>query len=149
MKGPFAFLLCAIAVANAAHWPQFRGPGGLGIGEGAEPPAHFASSSNVLWKAALPAGHSSPCIWGNKIFLTGYDGKKLETICLDRATGTVLWRETAPAEKIEPAHRIANPASSTCATDGERVFSYFGSFGLLAYELNGKESWRVPLPAPM
>src|SRR5882724_1786919 len=152
-RGPqTSFLVVAFAATfacAAADWPQFRGPGGLGIGEGLEPPTHFNAASNVLWKAALPAGHSSPCISGNKIVLTGFDGKKLETVCLDRTTGTVLWRATAPAEKIEPAHRIANPASSTCATDGERVFTYFGSFGLLAYDFNGKEQWRVPLPAPM
>ena len=144
----FLFFVMAAAI-HGANWPQFRGPGGLGIGEGPEPPTHFNSSSNVLWKAALPAGHSSPCIWGNKIFLTGYDGKKLETIALDRNTGTVLWRETAPAEKIEPAHKIANPAASTITTDGEFAYAYFGSFGLLAYDLNGKESWRHPLPPPM
>ena len=150
MKGSFALLFCLVTVAApGANWPQFRGPGGLGIGEGPEPPTHFNSNSNVLWKTELPAGHSSPCIWGNKIFQTGYDGKKLETICLDRTTGTVLWRETAPAERIEPAHKIANPAASTTTTDGESVYSYFGSFGLLAYDFNGKEKWRRPLPAPM
>src|SRR4051794_27181051 len=121
------WLTAALAFAvtfpcSAANWPQFRGPDGLGIAEGAEPPAHFNATSNVVWKTELPAGHSSPCIWGNRIFLTGFDGKKLETLCFDRTTGTVLWRETAPATKIEPAHRIANPASSTCATDGEKVF---------------------------
>src|SRR5688572_20868201 len=127
MKRSLALLICLVTIASpGANWPQFRGPGGLGIGEGSEPPTHFNSSSNVLWKAALPAGHSSPCIWGNKIFLTGYDGKKLETMALDRNTGTVLWRETAPAEKIEPAHKIANPAASTMTTDGELAYAYFG-----------------------
>ncbi len=141
---------CALPITlSGAHWPQFRGWDGLGIAEGAEPPAHFNAESNVLWKTTLPTGHSSPCIWGNRIFLTGFDGTKLETICVDRNTGSVIWRATAPAEKIEPVHRIANPASSTCATDGVRLFSYFGSFGLIAYDFGGKERWRAPLPAPM
>ncbi len=150
MNRSIIFLFCVTAAPiHGANWPQFRGPSGLGIGEGPEPPTHFNSSSNVLWKTALPAGHSSPCIWGNKIFLTGYDGKNLETMALDRNTGTVLWRETAPAEKIEPAHKIASPAASTITTDGEFAYAYFGSFGLLAYDLNGKETWRHPLPPPM
>ena len=144
-----ALSLSCFAAEPVAQWPQFRGPGGLGIGEGAEPPTFFGTSSNVLWKTALPAGHSSPCLFGSSLFLTGFDGKKLETLCLDRITGAVRWRATAPAEKIEPAHRIANPAASTCVTDGERVFTYFGSFGLLAHDFAGKELWRVPLPAPM
>jgi outer membrane protein assembly factor BamB len=145
-----AGLVLVVALpCSAANWPQFRGSDGLGIGEGAEPPTHFGAASNVLWKTALPAGHSSPCIWGNRIFLTGFAGKKLETIALDRTTGTVLWRETAPAERIEPAHRIANPAASTPATDGDRIYSYFGSFGLITYDFDGKELWRMPLPPPM
>ena len=134
---------------HAAHWPQFRGPNGAGIGEGTEPPTHFGPTSNVLWKASLPAGHSSPVIWGNNVFVTGYDGQKLETICLDRTTGTVRWREKVPASRIEPAHRISSPASSTMTTDGELAYAYFGSFGVVAYDLDGREKWRVPLPQPV
>src|SRR5262245_44065364 len=84
-------------VCSAAQWPQFRGPDGLGVADGAAPPAHFGPGSNVLWKVPVPNGHSSPCIWNERIFLTGFDGKKLETICLDRATGASLWRQPAPA----------------------------------------------------
>jgi outer membrane protein assembly factor BamB len=135
--------------AGAAHWPQFRGPNGLGIAEGVEPPIFFNSQSNVLWRTALPQGHSSPCLWGDRIFLTGYDGQKLETIALDRTTGAVLWRKPAPAKKIEPVHRIASPASPTPVTDGERVYSYFGSFGVLACDPDGRELWRAPLPLPI
>lgn len=141
---------CAVVLpCSAAHWPQFRGPEGLGIAEGKEPPVHFGPGSNVWWKAELPAGHSSPCIWNERIFLTGHDGKKLERMGLDGRTGMVRWREAVPAGKIEPAHRISGPASSTAVTDGERVYFYFGSFGLLACDWNGGEVWRLPLPAPM
>src|SRR5262249_21723733 len=58
-------------------------------------------------------------------------------------------RVVAPAEKIEPVHRIGSPASPTPATDGERVVVYFGSFGLISYDLSGRELWRRPLPFPM
>ena len=136
-------------MAAELNWPQFRGPGGLAVAPTANPPIHFGPQSNVVWKTALPSGHSSPCIAGDRIFLTGFDAGKLETLCLDRRNGRVLWRKPAPAEKIEPTHRISNPAASTPATDGERVFVYFGSFGLLAYDTAGKEQWRHPVPTPM
>jgi outer membrane protein assembly factor BamB len=142
-------LLLSTSDILAADWPQFRGPGSLGIGEGPEPPVQFGTNANLLWKTSLPAGHSSPCIWGNRIFLTSIENKRLETLCLDRTSGTILWRKTAPTEKIEPAHRIANPAAATCATDGQTVFTYFGSFGILAYDLAGQERWQLPLPPPM
>ncbi|MEQ1858321.1 MAG: PQQ-binding-like beta-propeller repeat protein [Chthoniobacteraceae bacterium] len=142
------FALCA-AVAAQPQWPQFRGPGGAGVAVPSDPPVRFGPETGVVWKVALPSGHSSPCIWGDRIFLTAYDGTKLETLCLRRSDGTVLWRQVAPGESIEPTHRIGSPASPTAATDGERVFVYFGSFGLLAYDFDGKEQWRIPLPQPV
>jgi outer membrane protein assembly factor BamB len=147
----FALLLATVppAVAAELNWPQFRGPGGLGVAAGANPPVHFGPQSNVVWKTAISSGHSSPIIWGERIFLTGYAEAKLETLCLDRTSGRILWRQPAPAEKIEPTHRIGSPAASTPATDGERVFVYFGSFGLLAYDAEGKEQWRFAIPTPM
>jgi outer membrane protein assembly factor BamB len=143
--------LLAFSSADGAepNWPQFRGPDGLGIAEPSDPPVQFGPDSNVLWKVALPSGHSSPCIWGDRIFLTAFDKSKLETICLRRSDGAVLWRQPAPAENFEPTHAIGNPASPTPATDGQLVFVYFGSFGLLAYDFEGKEQWRKAIPTPV
>ena len=130
-------------------WAQFRGPGGLGVAAAGNPPVHFGPESNVLWQVALPSGNSSPCMWGNRIFLTAHVQSKLETICLDRRDGRVLWSQAAPADKLEPTHRLGSPATPTPTTDGQWVFVYFGSFGLLAYDFDGKERWRKPLPAPV
>ena len=134
--------------SRAEHWPQFRGPGGLGIGTG-NPPIEMGPEKNVLWQRELAPGHSSPCIWGDKIALTALEGGSLVTVCLNRADGRELWRAAAPAEKVEGTHRIGSPASPTPCTDGTRLFSYFGSYGLLAYDWNGKELWRKPLPSPV
>ncbi|HEV3007084.1 MAG TPA: PQQ-binding-like beta-propeller repeat protein, partial [Pirellulales bacterium] len=144
----------AVGVAPAqetaeARWPQFRGPGGQGVArEGMKLPAEFGPTTNVLWKTPLPSGYSSPCIWDDRIYLTGFDREtaRLETICLDRATGAILWRRAAPAETIEKMHELNNPAASTPATDGERVYVYFGSYGLLCYDRDGDEQWKRPLP---
>ncbi len=136
---------------DPGHWPQFRGPGGRAVApDGMKLPVTFGPDDHVLWKTPLPAGHSSPCIWGDRIFLTGFDkaAGKLETLCLDRKDGRILWRQAAPAQKIERVHQISNPATSTPATDGERVYVYFGSFGLLCYDFDGREVWRLPRPTP-
>jgi len=138
----------ASALAAESNWPQFRGPDGLGIGTG-RPPVEFGPEKNVLWKIDVPFGHSSPCIVGNRIFLTGLDDGKLVTFCVDRADGHELWRAVAPVDKVEPTQRIASPASPTPCTDGLRIYVYFGSCGLLAYDLEGREQWRVPLPVPI
>jgi outer membrane protein assembly factor BamB len=130
-------------------WPQFRGSGGLGLApEGMTLPVHFGPNKNVLWKTSLPRGISSPCIWGSRIFLTGYEAKemKLETFCLNARDGRIVWRKTAPAEKIEKWFHANSPATPTPATDGERVYVYFGSYGLLCYDMDGKEIWKKALP---
>jgi len=142
------FSVLASTCLADSHWPQFRGEGGLGIGTG-KPPVEFSAEKNLKWQVEVPFGHSSPCIWENKIALTGLAEGKLVTFCLNKADGRELWRVAAPAEKIEGAHRIGSPAAPTCCTDGERLIAYFGSYGVLAYDWNGKELWKKPLPVPV
>lgn len=150
-----ACLLCLRLPAGSAEeaalqWPQFRGPGGQGIASGqAKLPAEFGTSKNILWKTPVILGHSSPCVWGNRLFLTGADAKerKLVTVCLDRADGRIIWQKSVTVNKLEALHQLNSPASSSPATDGRRVYVYFGSYGLLAYDLGGNELWKKPLSA--
>jgi outer membrane protein assembly factor BamB len=150
---PLHFLLCAAVSlwfqTRAEDWPQFRGPGGLAISTSARPPIHFDPTTNVLWKVPVPAGNSSPIVTGQRIFLTAVNDGRLETICFDRKNGTVLWRRNAPTDKLESTHRLGSPASPTPVTDGTNVYSFFGSFGVIAYDLNGKEIWRQPIATPV
>ena len=148
------FLIFAVAIgvvgsANASEtwWPQFRGPNCSGVSESAKPPIEFGSGTNQLWKISVPPGASSPCVWGDRIFLTAFDGGKLETHCYQRHDGKLLWKRDAKAEALEEFHSTeGSPAASTPATDGKRVVSYFGSCGLICYDVAGKELWRHPLP---
>jgi outer membrane protein assembly factor BamB len=102
-----------------------------------------------LWQVAVPPGHSSPSIWNDSIFITGFENHTLVVIALRRHDGALLWRRAAPSGQVETVHPFSNPAASTPATDGQRVYTYFGSYGLLAYDFAGKELWRKPLPAPL
>jgi outer membrane protein assembly factor BamB len=132
-----------------AGWSQFRGPNADGIAAGTvAPPSEFGPSKNLLWRTPLSSGHSSPVIWGDRIFLTGFDTarKMLEVIALNRTTGAVMWRRDVPVEQLEPVHEVGSPATATPVVDGERVYVYFGSFGLLAYDMDGNQKWSVPLP---
>ena len=144
-------LLVAPSVVAAAEvsWSQFRGPNCQGIAERDKPPIEFGPETNLVWKTSIPSGLSSPCIHGNRIFLTALESNKLITLGIERTTGKILWRQIAPAEKIESAHSAGSPASSTPVTDGKNVYAYFGSFGLLAYDLDGREQWRNPLDVGM
>ena len=140
-------ILALASSASAADWPQFRGPSSSGIGDG-KPPVEFGPSQNVLWKTAVGSGLSSPIVAKGRIFLTDFDRatKQLATLCIDQRTGKILWRrEVTPAE-LEKVHEIGSPAAPTPATDGERVYVYFGSYGLLSYDFDGKLMWERKLP---
>jgi len=108
----------------------------------------FSPIKNLLWVTSVPSGHSSPAIWGNRIFLSAFDkqSQKLEVLSLDRSNGKILWRKTIPAAGIENVHEISSPATATPVVDGERVYAYFGSYGVIAFDLDGGERWTLPLP---
>lgn len=140
-------LACTTTFAADSSWPQFRGPNCSGVSDTAHPPTVFGPGKNELWKVAVPGGSSSPVVWGDRIFLTAFAEGKLEIHCYARKDGKLLWKQIAPAEKLEEFHVTeGSPAASSCATDGKRVVSYFGSYGLICHDLNGKELWKHPLP---
>src|SRR5215203_3137253 len=58
------------AVLAAENWPQWRGPGGQGVSTDRALPTEWSATKNVLWKSELPPGHSSPIVWGDRIFVT-------------------------------------------------------------------------------
>jgi outer membrane protein assembly factor BamB len=81
------------------------------------------------------------------LVLTAFDDGKLYTIAYKRADGSEVWRAEAPAKEIEKFEKKhGSPAASTCATDGERIVSYFGSCGLYCYDLAGNELWPYEMP---
>ena len=144
----------------AQDWPQFRGPNGRGVGIAHSLPAEIGPDKNVIWRTPLPAGHSSPIITGDLIFITAADGGtrndlapgrmtdpggKLLTLCLDRNTGKILWRREAPRPRLEKYQPANTPASPSPVTDGRNVWVFFGDFGLISYGLDGNERWRLPL----
>jgi hypothetical protein len=90
-RSAVTFLLAALIVpllSPAADWPRFRGPNGAGVAETSSLPDSIGPGKHVVWKTALPPGHSSPVIGGDHIFLTAFEGDKLFTLALDRAIVT-------------------------------------------------------------
>src|SRR4051812_16029109 len=132
----------SVGAAEVPEWPQFRGPNGSGIAAASKPPITFGPEKNVKWKVPVPSGASSPVVVGDKLFLTAFDEGKLFTIAYSAVSGQELWRAEAPAKAIEAYHKTeGSPAASSVATNGKTVVAYFGSCGLFAYDLTGKELW--------
>src|SRR5688572_17668770 len=157
-SGLGCFLLAAFQPAHA-DWPQFRGPGALGRSDTARLPVTWSDTNNVVWKTPLPGpGASSPIVQGQRIYLTCFTGfatssrepgemsqLKRHLLCLDRASGKILWNTAVAAEmpeqdKIRENHGYA---SSTPVTDGERIYAFFGRSGVFAFDMDGKQLWQA------
>jgi outer membrane protein assembly factor BamB len=130
------------AAAQTA-WPQFRGFNGDGLYKGSRPlPDSLNPLTGYRWKCEVSLGVSSPCIWKDKIFLTGRQGDSLETFCISRKDGKILWRQYVVPQKFERVYPTSQPAAPTPVTDGTRLISYFGSYGLICYDFEGKLLWE-------
>jgi outer membrane protein assembly factor BamB len=128
-------------------WPAFRGPNSSGVAADATPPIKISPTKSVLWKIQVPWSPSSPCIWDDQLFLTTFADNELQTRCYQCKDGKLAWSQSVKTDNLEMFHSTeSSPAASTPATDGQRVVSYFGSFGLVCYDLKGKELWRHALP---
>ncbi|MFQ5732439.1 MAG: PQQ-binding-like beta-propeller repeat protein [Planctomycetaceae bacterium] len=137
----------AIAGLSLAGDPSyFRRNSGVSRADAQPLPADF-SKANTVWRTPLLPGNSTPCVAGDAIFLTNWDKakKQLATVALDRDTGKLRWKRRCPAKRIEPFHPVGSPASSSCACDGERVYAFFGSYGMLCYDLEGNLKWKKPM----
>ncbi len=126
---------------NWAHW---RGPLATGVAVDADPPIEWSVNKNIRWKAALPGkGHSTPIVWGDRIFLTTavpfgealpprystapgtHDGvpvthrHEFVLLALDRASGKILWQRTVHKKlPHEGGHYTGSLASNSPVTDG-------------------------------
>ncbi len=136
-----------ITTARAAEgWTRFRGPNGAGIAEAANLPVQWAEK-DYNWRVTLPGiGHSSPVIWGDKIFLTSGDPKTAKrcVLCLKTSDGSVLWQREFDSKKHE-MHESNSYGTSTPAVDAERVYAYWTTpeeVTLLALTHDGKDAWR-------
>lgn len=151
MKTMVHFLVAMVAAALGAQdvrgeegWPRFRGPAGQGVAAAGNPPISF-DARDALWRSEVPGGHSSPSIWGDRIFLSTVADGKLECRAYDRTNGRLIWSRPVSAESLQETHRFSNAAASTPAADSERVVFYVGSYGLLTFRHSGELAWSKPL----
>ena len=135
--------------AAGEEWSQFRGPNGSGVSTTTGLPTEFGPQKNVLWKTPLPAGHSSPVLARDRIFVIAHttekDKYKLLVICLDRKTGKLLWQREVPRTLVGRLQNVNGPASPSPVTDGSNVYVFFQEFGIVSFDANGKERWKLPL----
>lgn len=146
-----AIMLIAVlsSVVRAENWPCWRGPRGDGTSIEKNVPVKWSGTENVVWKAPIPGkGHASPIVWGDRIFLVTAlkDKKQRLLLCLDRTNGKMLWQRVVLEAPLERTHKLNSYASSTPATDGEKVYVSFlegDRMFVAAYDFDGKMVWEV------
>jgi len=148
--------VAAFLAGQMTNWPRFRGPLGTGVALTTNAPLSWnvTNGQNVLWTAPVPArGHSSPIVWGDRVFLTGGNAKAREVMCFEAASGALLWQKTVPPPPAGFAKEPDVPedtgwAASTPATDGARVFAIFATGELAALDFAGNVVWSKHLGVP-
>ena len=130
-----------------AYWPRWRGPSGQGVAEGTGYPDRWSGTQNVLWRTPVPGrGHSSPIVWGDRIFLTtAYRDGRVSVVAFRRSDGRLLWEAFGPDRTPEHIHQKNSHASATPTTDGRWVYAWFGNKGLMAVDFDGRVIWHRSL----
>lgn len=134
------------------------------------------TTQGIRWKVAPRGeGWSQPVVWDDRLYLTtavpqdrrnadsskpenynggyGRDRRDLvnvvyqyQVICLDRSTGSEVWRRTVKTGKPPiPRHTTNTYATETPATDGKRIFAYFGMNGVYCLNMDGEVLWQTDL----
>ena len=142
---PFALLLCSTSLLEAQDWPRFRGPQGDGVSDGAALPVEFGPGKNMRWRVALPMGRSSPIVVKNRVYLTAVEGEALATLAFDAQTGKAVWRRDIVRTHTNEIFVGNDSATPTPATDGDSLYVFFPDLGLVSFDLDGNERWRLPL----
>jgi outer membrane protein assembly factor BamB len=154
------------------NWHQWRGPFMTGLSPDGDPPIEWGETKNVKWKTAIPGkGHSTPIIWGDKIFIltaveTDKEGQpqaqesestrgrgmpttrstkihRFVVLAINRDDGKILWQKTVKEEMPqEGTHEFGSWASHSPVTDGAHVYAYFGSRGLFCLDMEGNVEWE-------
>jgi outer membrane protein assembly factor BamB len=165
-----------LRAAGSTDWPAFRGPGASGVADGHPLAARWNMDPaagplmGLAWKTPIPGlGHSSPIIWGDRLWVataTGETGEaplrlglygdgdaaddrgtqRWSIHCLERNTGRPLWERTVKtAVPRADRHMKATHANTTLAVDGRHLISFFGSEGVYCHTLDGTLRWSRDL----
>jgi outer membrane protein assembly factor BamB len=146
----FACLSTAFCMTTGAEpWPGWRGPRGDGTCIEPNVPTDWDPAA-AIWKIELPGkGHASPIVWGDRVcIVTGLPAtQERALLCLDRDSGRILWQQTVVRGPLQKINKENSYASSTPATDGQRVYAVFrvgDDIIVAAHELaSGKQLWLV------
>lgn len=144
--------LTSVGLAQAADWPQFRGPEGQGHSAAHHLPLEWNATNHVVWKQSIPGqGWSSPVLANGRIYLTtavpkeGVGDVSLRALCLEAASGNIVWNIEVfrpGTDELPGIHRKNGQASPTPIVEDDRIYFHFGHLGTACLDSSGKILWR-------
>ena len=168
-------LLAVIGVSAIEQWPQFRGSNAGVADDHPTLPETWSETENVVWTATIPGqSWGSPVVWEDHVFVVTAISSGTEpaptpglvdpnpdsgmrssamhrwvVYDIDFDTGAVRWeRELAREIPAIRRHMRNSYATETAATDGDRVYVYFSSIGLVAaLDMTGDVVWTAEVSA--
>ncbi|MDA0660617.1 MAG: PQQ-binding-like beta-propeller repeat protein [Planctomycetota bacterium] len=147
----FVAAFAPIHSLTAEDWPQFRGPNASGVAaESTKPPVRFSPTEQLGWSIDLGKGVASPIVSRGRVFTTAMSPEgKFVVLALSADKGQEIWKVELETGKLPDIMPPNEHASSTPATDGDRVYVHFSTLGLIALDAsNGDVCWKHPLPMP-
>ena len=131
-----------VSTVSAEDWPGWRGPQRNGISTDGRVPVTWSPTKNIAWKTPIVgSGISNPIVWGERVFLTASDGKRLanlHVLCLDRDTGRERWHARLWGSLPTRFHGSkSSMASPSPVTDGRHVWAFFGTGDVFCLEADG------------
>ena len=135
---------CVIGAAavplRAENWPQWRGPRLNGVSAERGLPVKWSKTEGLAWTLPMPEfSGSTPVVWGDRIFLNTADGDKLQLWAVDRARGSVVWKQDLGGGNFKI--RKQNMSSPSPVTDGRNVWVMTGTGVVKAFDFGGRELW--------
>lgn len=141
--GMLVLALLDPAISKAEHWPQWRGPRSDGVATDQRLPERWSKTQNVRWRTPLPGrAGATPCVWGDRIFLTSNEGDDLVLLCVRAGDGSMAWKKTVCTGNQDSRAGEGNSASPSPSTDGRHVWVFFGTGILACYTCDGDEVWK-------
>jgi outer membrane protein assembly factor BamB len=124
-KSALLVLISLIGAGRLAgqEWTRFRGPNGSGISAATTIPVKW-TEADLNWKVELPGiGHSSPVLWGDRLYITSADKEtaRQHVLCIDTADGKTIWHEQFESNPFRQ-HRMNSFASATPVVDADRLY---------------------------